>query len=410
MEHFYLALLIISLALLALGASAGLVNSRLWISEPLVCFALGLCVGPYVLGWVDIHGDSPASERFLIEFARITLAIAVVSAAIRLPTGYLRSAWRELGWILGAGMTLMALAAAVLAMLLLRWDLLPALLLGAILAPTDPVLAAPIVSGRLAESCVPPRVRHSITAESGSNDGLALILIMLPATFMMQPGADASARWLLEGWVREFGLAVALGAAIGWLAGHVFSWAERQREAERPSLITLAISLALIVIAASELIRTDGILACFAAGAMLNRQLHGEFEKRQEHFNEALGRLLELPFFVVFGMAAPLGEWAGLGAAALGFALAVVLLRRPLAWCLLSPALESLRGWRDLLFAGWFGPMGIAAVFYALDWRRRMGLEQLWPVVSLVVAASIVLHGLTGTPLTRLLYGGRRGE
>jgi NhaP-type Na+/H+ or K+/H+ antiporter len=405
MATFFAVLLIVSLTLLALGSTAGLVNNRLWISEPLVCLSIGVLAGPHGFEWVNLHGESSAGDRIMIEAARVALAIAVVGAAIRLPRGYLRTAWRELAWILGAGMTLMALAGAVLAWALLDWKLLPALLLGAILAPTDPVLAAPIVTGKIADRLVPPRLRFSITAESGSNDGLALVLILLPATLLSQPNQPgAIGTWFMQAWLYEFVLGVAFGMTIGWLAGHIFAWAERQRDAERPSLITVAIALALIAVAASELLGTDGILACFAAGAMFNRQLHGESEKKQERFNEAVSRLLELPFFVVLGILLPLDEWMALGGAALAFAFAVILLRRPLPWMLLRGRLPSLHDWRDVAFAGWFGPVGIAAVFYALDWRQRTGVHDLWPVVSLVVAVSVVLHGLSGTSMIRALY------
>jgi NhaP-type Na+/H+ or K+/H+ antiporter len=405
MVTFFTVLLIVSLALVVLGATAGLVNNRLWISEPLVCLAIGVLAGPHGLDWVDLQGVTAAGDRVMIEAARIALAIAVVGAAIRLPTGYLRASWRELAWILGPGMTLMALSGAALALLMLHWNLLPALLLGAILAPTDPVLAAPIVTGKIAARRVPARLRFSITAESGSNDGLALVLILLPAILLS--GArlpDAIGHWLLHAWLYELALGVAVGIAVGWLAGHLFSGAERQSDAEPPSLITVAIGLALTVVGASELLGTDGILACFAAGAMFNRELHGETEQMQEHFNEAVSRLLELPFFVVLGMVLPISEWRAAGGAAIAFAVAVIFLRRPLPWLLLRGRLPSLRDWRDTLFAGWFGPVGIAAVFYALDWRHRTGVLDLWPVVSLVVAVSVLLHGLSGTPLIRALY------
>jgi len=407
MATFFTVLLIISLTLLILGATAGLVNNRWWISEPLVCLSIGALTGTHALGWVDLQVGSVAADRIMIEAARVALAVAVVGAAIRLPGGYLRSAWRELAWILGGGMTLMALVGAALAYMVLNWNLLPALLLGAILAPTDPVLAAPIVTGKIANRFVPPRLRFSITAESGSNDGLALVLILLPATLLS--GADLPSgigTWLTHAWLYELALGAALGGLIGWLAGHLFAWAERQRDAERPSLITVAIALALLTVAVCELLGTDGILACFIAGAMFNLQLHGENEKKQEHFNEAISRLLELPFFVVLGMMLPLDEWLALGSAAVAFAFAIILLRRPLPWFILRTRFASLHDWRDATFAGWFGPRGIAAVFYALDWRQRTGVRDLWPLVSLVVTVSVVLHGLSGTPMIRALYRG----
>ncbi len=391
-------------ALVALGATSGIVATRLYLSEPLLCLAAGVIAGPATLDWIDPDGLKGSDARVLVEAARVTLAIAVTSAAIRLPKGYVRSAWRELSVVLGLGMPLMAAVTALLAALVFGWPLVPSLLVGAILAPTDPVLSASIASTPVARRHVPARLRHSLSAESGLNDGLALILILFAAA--LHPHPDAAGMfgdWLARAWLYDIGLATVIGATAGWIAGHLLEWARHQRDAEHPSLITVAIALALLVLSAAHLLGADGILACFVAAAFLNEKLPGERDERQEHFNAAVGRMLELPFFLVLGASLPWTEWRALAWTGATFAVLVLVLRRPPAWLLLQRWLPSVRDRREALFAGWFGPVGIAAVFYALEWRDRAGVRGLWPAVSLVVAVSIVLHGVTGTPFARRL-------
>ena len=86
------------------------------------------------------------------------------------------------------------------------------------------------------------------------------------------------------------------------------------------------------------------------------------------------------------------------------FALAVLLLRRPPVLLLLRPLLPSVRSLADALFLGWFGPIAVAAIYYASLIEHKLGNPLIWHVVSLVVCASVVVHGVTATSLTRL-YG-----
>lgn len=91
-----------------------------------------------------------------------------------------------------------------------------------------------------------------------------------------------------------------------------------------------------------------------------------------------------------------------------GLALAILALRRLPALLMLGPWLPALRGRADAAFLGWFGPIGVSALLYVTDALHRTGQESIWPVVSLIVAASIVAHGVTATPFTRM-YGDRTG-
>ena len=393
--------------LVLLGATSGIVNQLLWVSEPLACVLAGIALGP--LGAGLLHLDPAASTldaEILREAARFTLAIAVTGSAMRLPAFWLRRNWRGLAVALGPGMVLMWLTGAACAAVLLDLPLLPALLLGAAIAPTDPVLSAPILTGRLAQRAVPGLLRDGMTAESAINDGLALPLVMLPIAFMMHPPAQAWSEWLLHVVLWEILGAVVVGAGIGWLTARIMEWARNRPDAEGASLLTVTISMALATTAGVRLLGGDEVLAAFVAGAVLNNS-HRQFnvEEHHERFSEALARFFDLPVMILFGAAIPWAAWTGLGWAAAAFAAAVLLLRRMPAWLLLRRWLPWNRDVRSALFAGWFGPIGAAALFYAMLIQDETGSAALWPFISLAIGASVLAHGITGTPMTRVFGG-----
>lgn len=386
---------------LLLGVLSGYIRNRLWISEPAICLAVGVAFSPLEF---ELLGIAPGSDEYLLlvqQVARITLAISVMGAALRLPEHFLRRHGRELALILGVGLPLMWLSSSVLAYLMLSVPLLTALLIGGVLAPTDPVLADSIVAGKTADENVPARLRHSITAESGANDGLALLLVMIPVLLLTKPAGEAVVHWLTVTLLWKVLGAVAIGAALGWLAGRAMVWAYAQPFSEPVSGLTASVALALTAVACVHLIGSSGILAAFVAGLLFKRFLVQVEDPRHEHVQEAIGRFFDLPVFILFGLSVPWRDWLGLDWTVWLFVLAVLLLRRPPVWLLLRPLLPSLKQRQEALFNGWFGPIGIAALFYAAEASHLTELDQVWTIGSLVVFASIVLHGMSATPLIR---------
>jgi NhaP-type Na+/H+ or K+/H+ antiporter len=348
---------------------------------------------------------TPGSDEYLTvvqQVARVTLAISVMGAALRLPEGYVRRHWRELTLI---GLPLMSLSGSVLAYLILPVPLLTAFLIGSLLAPTDPILAHSVITGKTADENIPARLRNSITAESGANDGRALLLVMFPVPFLTYPPGEAVAHWLTETVAWGVLGAIAVGLGLGWLAGKMLVWAYAQPFSERVSGLTASVALALATVAWVHLIGSSGILAAFAAGLVFQRFLVRVEDPRTEHVQEAIGRFFDLPVFVLFGLSVPWHDWLALDWTALAFTVAVLLLRRPPVWLLLQPMLRSLENRREALFNGWFGPIGIAALFYAAEATHITELYQVWTLASLVVFASVLVHGISATPLIRR-YGG----
>ena len=290
-------------------------------------------------------------------------------------------------------MPLMALATAALATAVLGLGLGAALLLGAALAPTDPVLASSVVTGQPAETTLPERDRVVLSAESGANDGLALPLVLAalavaaPAT---ASAASAEASYAVVG-------AVAVGAASGWLGARALAWAESHHEAERTPTLLFTALLALGVLGASGLLGLDGVLAAFVAGIAFNLASSGDEPARDAGIDESVNRVLALPLFLYLGAVLPWQDWAALGWQGVALALAVLLLRRLPLLLLLARPLRF--GLPDAVYLGWFGPIGVSSVFYlTLIAERGAAAPGLLAAGTLVVVTSVVVHGTTAAP------------
>lgn len=395
--------------LLVLGMLAGLIHETGFLSEPLFALLAGVMIGPAAFGVLDLAslGDQ---ETILEGAALVTLAVALMGVALRLPVGYVGSNWRLLVVLLGILMPLMWLGCSILVYLILGLPFWASVLVGAIVTPTDPVVASTIVTGGVAERNLPGRLRHAISAESGFNDGLALPFALLPILVLTRPLGDALPHWLTYTILWEVGAGAALAAFMGYAAGKTLGWAEAKETMERTSLLTVSLALSLTVLGIAEFIGLNGVLAAFVAGVVFNAAGSSEAKERQEDVQEAITRFFDLPIFVLLGMALPWEGWLELGWGGLLLAAAVLLLRRLPAVLALRPLLGPLRGTKDALFLGWFGPIGVAALYYATVSLHETDMEQVWVVSSLIICASVLAHGLTDTPLTKLYGRLRRGE
>jgi NhaP-type Na+/H+ or K+/H+ antiporter len=145
-------------------------------------------------------------------------------------------------------------------------------------------------------------------------------------------------------------------------------------------------------------------LAAFVAGTAFNVIGSSDTREQREHVQDAITRFFDLPVFVLMGMALPCAGWLDLGWAGLVLAVSVLLLRRPPVMLLLRSLIGPVKGQKDALFLGWFGPLGAAALYYATFSLRETGLEEVWVVSSLLICASVLAHGVSATLLTKL-YG-----
>jgi NhaP-type Na+/H+ or K+/H+ antiporter len=404
MAELNVVLAVIAGLTLVLGLATGLLQSRGYLpSEPILATLFGVIVGP---GGLGLFRPAAWGEplALLEPLARLTVALAVTGIALRLPQSYFRVRARSMAALLGPGMVVMWLTSGLLAYALLGLAPWVALLVGAVVTPTDPVLANSIVVGRTARTFIPKRLRFLVSAEAGANDGGAHPFVFLAILALAEPLETALVEWATRTLLWEVGGAVLLGAVVGAGVGRLERWISDRDYMDETSVFTIAVALTFAVVGVAALVGTVDILAVFVAGVAYNWQADPRDEVDQQRVEEVFNRLFTIPVFVLFGAIIPWEAWGGLGLRGLAVVVGILLLRRlPMVFAI-RPLVRPLDRREATLFVGWFGPIGIAALFYATLAVRETGIEVVWPVVSLVVAGSILAHGATATLFT-LQYG-----
>jgi len=399
MSELYIAITVVGVSILLLALVSRPIE-RTPLAPPLLMMLIGIALGPVAL---DLLSPARWGEPDVImeEAARITLAIAVMGISLRLPRGFIKKQWKTLAILLGVLIPLTALISGFIAFGVLEISLLAALVFGATVTPTDPVVATSIVTGSVAKKNLSPHVRDIISAEAGSNDGLAYLLVMLPVLLMTQSGETALGIWLVHVFLWKILGAVMLGVVIGALAGRLLHHAEDQHSVEKSSFLAYTLALTLLVLGTAVLIDVEAILAVFAAGLAFDQFVGAQERAEEENVQEAVNSFFTLPAFTLFGLMIPWDEWFRLGWTGLLAVVAVLIFRRLPVLLLLYRLTPSL-GWRDAWLVGWFGPLGIGALFYTTLVSGRLDEGALvWTLTSMVVFASVVVHGLSAGPLAR---------
>lgn len=391
----------------ALGVVIVAVSARLhrWpVSEPLIAPGVGIVLGPVVLGVLDVP-DIVTDPSTLHRGAEILLGISVMGVALRYPFSAIRRHWRRLTLLLVVVMPAMALISTGLAIWALGIPFAVALLFGTAICPTDPVLSSAAVTGDAAERDLPEDDRQLLSLESGANDGLALPLVVVAlavATPLTAGQAAAEIGWQILG-------ALGLGVLAGVSAARALHFSERHHAAENGPILLFTLLLALLVLGGSGLLGVNGVFAAFVSGLAFNLTSVGDERQVEVEIDEAVNQFAVLPFFLVLGAMLPWQQWEQLGWGAVFLTAAVLVLRRPPVLLALMRPL-GLRV-RDAAFLGWFGPVGVAAVFYLTEEASRAGPDPLLlGVGTLVVVASTLAHGVSAAPGRALFRAAERRD
>ncbi|MEQ9236069.1 cation:proton antiporter domain-containing protein [Coleofasciculus sp. E2-BRE-01] len=394
-------------AIAALVVAVGLLSKplrRMYFSDSTIALLLGILMSPHVLGWLDITGWWGNKELLIEEAARLTLAIGLMGVALRIPKGYVPRHWKSLAVVLGLVMPLMWLSSGLLVWWVLGLPFGVAMVIGAVVTPTDPVVSTDIVTGVIAEENIPGRLRHLISSESGLNDGLAYPIVYLPILLLTRSPGEAISHWVMHTILWEIGVAVVVAVLLGYTAGRLLVWSEKKDLIEKKSILAYTIALSLLALGAAKLLGSDGILAVFITGLVFDGLVNTQERTQEERIQEAVDRFFTLPIFLLLGLVMPWQDWLQLGWKGLLLVVAVLFLRRLPAILALSPLIKRLHGVSDPLFVGWFGPIGVAALYYSHLALRLTGNHQVWVVSSLLIFASILAHSISATPLSQL-YG-----
>jgi sodium/hydrogen antiporter len=383
------------------------------VSFSIVCVGLG--AGIFALGWLEFDPEPRTYDTLLERLFEAVVIISLMGAGLKIDRRIGLRAWASTWRLLGIAMPITILAVAVLAVHALEFPLAMALLLGASLAPTDPVLASEVQVGR-PRAGDEDEVRFALTSEAGLNDGLAFPFVHLALVFALAAGASgawpslpALGEWVLVDVIWR----VCAGVGVGWLVGRGLGWltfgaSPTMLSGTRDGLV--AIGATLVAYAGAEVCHGYGFLAVFVAALVLrDAERNHEYHEALHDFSEQTERVLMMLVLVLFGGAIVTGLFASLAWTDYLVALAIVLLVRPLAgWLSLTgsghPAQE-----RGLI--AFFGIRGIGSFYYVaygINHGEFGSSERLWAITGLVVLVSIVVHGISATPAMRWLDRRRR--
>ncbi len=402
------------------------VTQRIALSPPMVLVAVGMLIG--LLPLADGVSLDPQDHRDLVtHVTEFTVLVSLMGVGLAIErTLDLRSwrswrTWSPVWRLLVVTMPLTILGVAVLGWWVAGLAPAVALLLGAVLAPTDPVLASDVQVGEPLTEDIDERedrdeptedddIRFSLTAEAGLNDGLAFPFVHL-ALLLLAGGFTVLDVGTWIGWyvVGKIALGVAVGIATGWLLGRqaFHSRSDKLRLADHGEPL-LALAALLAAYGAAELVGGYGFLAVFACAMRLRASERGHSYQRAMHgVVERLERLMTLMVLLVLGMAMTRGlldhlDWRGVVVA-----LALVLVVRPLAGYAALSVLardEDRDGGLDRgerMAVAFFGVRGVGSLFYlayATSHEHVPDEPWLWSTVAFTVIASVLLHGVTATP------------
>jgi sodium/hydrogen antiporter len=376
-------------------------------SASLIYLGLG-ALAALAIQVLNVEWLNPLDDAKVVEHvAEVALIFALFSSGLKLDR---RLRWREWGSVarlLGIAMPLTMAGVALFASQAMGLTLGAALLLGAILCPTDPVLAGDLGVG-------PPgdedehEPNFALTAEAGGNDGLAAPLVLLGVFVAEQGGTDWIGEWLVADVLYACVAGLVIGVVNGWAAAWSVHWL-RDRELLAPAFDGYhAVATALITYGLAEVAGGYGFLAVFVSGLAFRRYERGhELNGRVHAGAEQVEKFMELAVILLLGSLLSNTGMSEPGWAGWGLAVVLLVVIRPLA-ALLSLLGGNVETGPARAFVAWFGVRGVGTLYYAatvVTGGSLAGGEEevvVWTAIACVIV-SIVVHGITGGPALRRL-------
>jgi NhaP-type Na+/H+ or K+/H+ antiporter len=395
------------------------------LSAPIVLVATGMLIGllPPV---AEVPLDPVAARPVIEHVTEITVLVALMGVGLALdrPLRWRdRGSWRAWSpaWrLLGIAMPLTIGAVALLAWGPLGVAAPAALLLGAALSPTDPVLASdvqvegPTLEGEVDEIDEEDEVRFALTSEAGLNDGLAFPFVYA-AIFLaaVGPVSQWGLEWVAWNLVGKVVIGVLVGVAVGWgMARLAFRAPARSLRLAEVGEPLLALAALLLAYGASEVVGGYGFLAVFAC-ALTVRSVERDHDYHR-HMHDVVHRLETLLTLVVLlglGVAFTNGLLAHLDGRGVAVGVALVLVIRPLAGYVAFLGHRTQVGASGLthaerLVVAFFGVRGVGSIYYVAYAAGAASFPEerwLWSTVGFTVALSVLVHGILATPVMRRL-------
>lgn len=340
-------------------------------------------------------------DTYTIHLTELVVVISLMGTGLKIDKPFSFKSWQVPFRLLTVTMVLCIATVTCLAYFLLHFDLASSLLLGAVLAPTDPVLAADVQVGPPMEG-IADEVRFSLTAEAGMNDGMAFPFTWLAILLAASSAGNFSVvmeEWLTIDLIYKILSGVILGVLLGRLLAYfIFNFSEKSKAINLNDGF-IAVAAALVVFGITELIHGYGFVAVFVASVTLrNYELNNEFHKDLHSFSDQTERILVAIVLLIFGGSLVHGVLDHLTWKMALISIAFLLLVRPVSGLigLIGTKLHI----KEKLGISFYGIRGIGSFYYlafALKEAHFSFGKELWSMVAFIALLSVLIHGLTAT-------------
>lgn len=404
-----------------LGALSMFLKDKAYVGEVPFATIYGLIVGPHALDWFSpkTWGNS---DYITSEISRIVLVVQIFAVAAELPKKYILRNWFSLLVVLIPVMTYGWILSSVFIWKLvptLRW--VEALAIAACVTATDPVLSAAVVGKGGISSQIPVHLRNLLSAESACNDGMAFPFALLALNILKHEGHPGTIAkdFIAVSVLYEVVFGCILGAFLGLFFGLILKLSTRYKLIDHEACLAFYFFVPFFVAGIATILGVDDLLVAFFAGTAINWD--GWFMKHtgKSHIAAVFDVILNLAYFIYFGAIVPWNYFnhgdIGLSAWKLVLlAIIILVVRRIPILLALKPAIPNVRTWHEALFAGHFGPIGVAAVFVSIMIRAELEdshtplkdlpppgsphyflIATIWPVTCFLIVSSIIVHGVS---------------
>jgi len=395
MDIYILNLLVLGLLLLFVTLGSGWI-SRLPLSDALIYLVVGVALGPLGLNLLQLKPDAELLTR-LTEFVVI---VSIFGCGLRLNLPLQIWAWNSTARLIGFLMPISIFAIAAVGHWLLGLSWAIAVLLGGILAPTDPVLASEVQVENIDEE---DELRFGLTSEGGLNDALAFPFVYFGLHWLKD---DNWQNWFRQWVAVDLLWAIAAGIVMGVIVAKAVigldGYLQKYRPVEEEREDFVALSTILLTYALTELVNGYGFLAVFVAGVVVQRGYYREKRLSQLVFTEQIENMLEVVAILLLGSLLRVRPTLEFGGDALLVAGLLIFVIRPVGTWISTIGAGYPAGKRWLI--GWFGVRGVGSLYY-LFYALGEGLEKtgdqdriIW-ITFLTIVASMIVHGTSATPL-----------
>ena len=417
----HLTYLILSAFLILYALFSSFIRNRLHLSEPPLATLLGIVIGPSGIGIIDPKHWG-FEDGLTQELSRIVVGVQCFAVGIELPKAYFVRHWKSVAMLLGPVMIFGWIVTAMWTYILLRTNVATALIVSACLTPTDPVLAASVLTGSRFSNRVPKRVRHMLSAESACNDGVSFPFLYAGILAAIKASAGPAIKdWLLITLLWQCVVGLMLGLVIGHVFNRVVRFSYSYKYIDQSSFLAFYFLLAVFAVGVGSTLGSDDFLVAFGAGTGF--AWDGWFSKQTKatRLPNFIDLLLNSTMFVYFGATIPWSQFNGSDPTSfmtpwrLTILLVLILFTRRIPIVILMKRfIPDIKTYSEALFAGHFGPMGVGALFLAIEARAQLetessiptphppdqsphkgAIETIRPVISFIVLGSVMVHGLS---------------